>query len=323
MKEYKNSKKIIQVIMILLCITIISSNIVYAENETSQEKTTTVTPKTTKSSDANLSNLGIRPNDFTGFKMGTTTYNVTVPEEVEKVEVYATTRDPKAKVTGTGMKNLEKGENALSVVVTAENGTTKTYTINVTRKGEEESTENTENVQERYTGDGLATLKVGNLELTPKFDTNVYEYKVEYIGKDEKIDVEATATDPYYTVEVTGNQDLKEGENIITILVSDPDGNNIATYQVTVNKSLVDEEALLKEQEETRKKEEQKKKMILGGVIAVVAIGIAIFFIIRHIRNKAWAEEYALPFSGLDDDENEYEEIEEPKRKRHKAKRYK
>ena len=94
--------------------------------------------------------------------------------------------------------------------------------------------------------------------------------------------------------------------------------------------------------------------MILGGVIAVVSIGIVIFFIIRHRRNKAWAEEYALPFSGLDDDENmnyikddttqftkeqarekfldnynaedyenEYEEIEEPKRKRHKAKRYK
>ena len=48
MKEYKNPKKIIQVIMILLCITIISSNIVYAENETSQEKTTTDTQKTTK-----------------------------------------------------------------------------------------------------------------------------------------------------------------------------------------------------------------------------------------------------------------------------------
>ena len=43
-----------------------------------------------ESSNANLSNLGIRPNDFSGFKPGTTTYNVTVPEDVESVEVYAT-----------------------------------------------------------------------------------------------------------------------------------------------------------------------------------------------------------------------------------------
>lgn len=309
----------------------------------SNTTTTSGTQKATKSSDANLSNLGIRPNDFTGFKMGTTTYDVTVPEDIEKVEVYATANNSKAKVTGTGTKNLEKGKNTLSVVVTAEDGTTKTYTINVTRQGEDDEEEHTENVQDKYSGDGLASLKVGDLELTPKFDTNIYEYKVKYIGEDEKIDIDATATDPYYTVEVTGNQNLKEGENIITILVSDPDGNNVATYQVTINKSLVDEEAIAKEQEEARKKEEQKKKLIIGGIIVVVVIGIIIFVIVRHRRNKAWAEEYSVPFSGLNDDDDEddqeyrnqledydenmnyIEEIEEeePKRKRHKAKRFK
>ena len=37
-----------------------------------------------KSSNANLANLGIRPHDFTGFKYGTTSYEVEVPEDTEK-----------------------------------------------------------------------------------------------------------------------------------------------------------------------------------------------------------------------------------------------
>lgn len=266
-----------------------------------------------KSSNASLSNLGIRPNDFTGFKAGTTTYDVTVPEEVEQIEVYATAQDAKASVTGTGMKSLEKGKNTISVVVTAESGTTKTYTINVTR---EETEENTENVQEQYSGDGLATLKVGDFKLSPEFDTNIYEYKVKYIGEDKKIDIDATATDPYYIIEITGNEDLEEGENLITILVSDPDGNNVATYQVTIDKSLVDEEALIREQEEAKKAEEQKKKLIIGAVIAVVAIGVIVFFIIRYRRNRTWAEDYSMPYDGLNNEEDyyygdDYEEIED------------
>lgn len=276
---------------------------------------TSNTQQTKKSNNANLSNLGIRPNDFTGFKMGTTSYEVMVPEKVKQVEVYATAQDAKASITGTGMKNLEKGKNTLSVVVTAEDGTTKTYTIHVTREGAEE--ENTENIQERYSGDGLATLKVGDLELSPKFDTGIYEYTVKYIGEEQKIEIEATATDPYYTIETTGNENLKEGENIITILISDPDGKNVATYQVMIHKSLVDEEVLAREQEEARKKEEQKKQLIVGGIVAVIVIGVILFLMIRHRKNRAWAEEYSVPFSGINDNKegdyygDDYEDLED------------
>ena len=115
--------------------------------------------------------------------------------------------------------------------------------------------------------------------------------------------MEATATNPEYTVEITGNDGLKEGENIITILVTDADGENVATYQVTVNKSLVDEEAIAREQEEARQKEEQRKMIIIGVAVGVVALIIIIALIVRHKRNKAWAEEYTVPFSGLDEDD--------------------
>ena len=299
-----------------------------------------------KSANANLSNLGIRPHDFSGFKAETTSYQVTVPEDTEEIEVYATAQDQKAKVSGTGTKKLETGENTFTVEVTSEDGTKKNYKIIVTREksSEENEGENTEEVQERYSGDGLASLKVGTLELSPKFDTYIYEYSVKYIGEGTKLEIEAKATDPYYTVEVIGNEKLKEGENIINILVSDPDGNNVATYQITVNKSLVDEELLAKEQEEARKKEEQKRMVIIGGSIAIAVILIIIIVLIIKRRNcKSLAEEYLVPLSVLnnqddqnktsrekakeeflsnynvEDDKKEYV----PKKKRSKGKRFK
>ena len=59
-------------------------------NSTQKPSTST---ETKKSSNANLKDLGIKPNDFKGFKSGTTAYNVTVPNDVEQVEVYATVQD--------------------------------------------------------------------------------------------------------------------------------------------------------------------------------------------------------------------------------------
>ena len=71
--------------------------------------------------------------------------------------------------------------------------------------------------------------------------------------------------------------------------------------------------------------------LIIGGVVAVVVIAIIIFLIVRHKRNKAWAEEYTVPYSGLNDDndngyygddyeeESDYEENEENQISKEKA----
>ena len=273
---------------------------------TATQKSTNEVKTTQKSSNANLQNLGIRPHDFSGFKSGTTSYNVTVPSDTDTIEIYAKAQDSNATISGTGSKKLEDGKNTFSIVVTAENGATKTYTINVTKTSGQE--ENSENIQSKYTGDGLASLNVENLELSPSFDTTVYEYSAKYIGEATKLNIEANPTDPYYVVEITGNEDLKEGENLINILVSDPDGNNVANYQITVNKSLVDEEAIAKE----KQKEENKKKAIIGVIIAVVIVAIIIFLIIRHKRNKDLAEEFSVPpYSNLNDDRKNHNQLED------------
>lgn len=282
-------------------------------NTTTQTSTNTQTNRNTttdqitkKSSNANLNDLGIKPHDFTGFKYGTTSYEVVVPEDTEVVEVYAKTQHAKATVTGTGKKNLEKGENKAEVIVTAEDGTKKTYTINIIReiRQEEEQEENdtekeANKIEEKK---GLVELKIDKLNLVPEFKTDVYEYKVEYIGENTILDIEAKPASENYVVEITGNENLQEGENIITILVSEKNGDNVATYQITVNKSLVDEEAIARE--ENQKKDEQKK-IIMGVAIAVGILLIIVFIIIRKRRNKNLAEE----FSGVSFYDNDEEEV--------------
>lgn len=290
-----------------------SSNSTSNKTNKTNTSSNTTSGSSTKSSDASLNDLGIKPNDFKGFKSGTTSYKTTVPEDVAEVEVYAKTTSSKATVTGTGKKKLEKGTNTAEVTVTAENGTKKTYTIEITREGKSEETAATTQTEETTTdaneniGDGLSSLKIEDLKIEPDFKTNVYEYRVKYIGEKEKLDIEAKTTNSNYKVEITGNNELKEGENIITILVSDANSNNIATYQVIVNKSLVDEETLAKEQEQKQKEEQKKKMMVAGGIGAgLLVFIIAIVAIVKHRQNKAWAEEYSVPYSGINDDEDEF-----------------
>ena len=283
-----------------------NSSVGASSSSSSNGSTSRTSTTSEESSNANLSNLGIRPNDFSGFKPGTTTYNATVPEDVESVEVYATAQDSGATISGTGTKTLQKGANALNVVVTAEDGTTKTYTINVTREGEEETEEEQPEESAEEVKNGLSNISIANLELSPSFDTDIYEYTVKYVGEDTSLDIQTVATDPNYTVEVLGNEDLKEGENIITILVSDNEGNNVATYQVTVNKTLVDEEALAREEEEKQKEEQRKMFIIAGGVIGLIVI-IVIVIIVKRRRNRAYAEEFSgVPFAGMNDDDDYY-----------------
>ena len=270
-----------------------NSNSGRSQNNSSSTTSTQRQTTTQKSSNANLSNLGIRPNDFSGFTPNTTTYNVEVPEDVDTVEVYAQAQDSNATIEGTGEVSLKEGINTITVQVTAEDGTIKTYTLNITR-GEAQSETDTA----VGTGNGLSKLEISNAELEPEFKTDVYEYTVKYIGEGTSLEITPEVTQEGYTVEILGNEDLKEGENLISIVVTDAEGNNVATYQLIVNKSLVDEEALAREQEQ------RTKTIIIAVAVAVLVIIAIVAIIIRKRRNRAYAEEYLEPYSGMDDNDN-------------------
>ena len=85
-----------------------------------------------------LSSLQIYPGTLSpAFNAGTTSYNVTVPDDTTEVTISATPQSNKARVTVSGDKNLKRGINTAQVVVVAENGSSIAYTITI-MGGEEE-----------------------------------------------------------------------------------------------------------------------------------------------------------------------------------------
>ena len=68
------------------------------------------------------------------FKYNTTTYDLVVDGSVRQVTINASSVSPYAKgISGTGTFNLNPGLNSFKVTCTAGNGTTTTYTLNISR----------------------------------------------------------------------------------------------------------------------------------------------------------------------------------------------
>ncbi|MBE6749754.1 MAG: hypothetical protein E7560_01145 [Ruminococcaceae bacterium] len=88
----------------------------------------------TLSSNANLRALSLINIKLTpSFSPDRTTYDVAVANSVTECRVSARAADANAKVEVTGTPKLQIGLNTRTVVVTAPDGTQKTYTINITR----------------------------------------------------------------------------------------------------------------------------------------------------------------------------------------------
>lgn len=101
------------------------------DNENKEEK---------KSSNASLGSLVISAGTLSPeFSAATKDYTATVDYSCSSLAVTANPVDSKASVTSvTGNDSLEVGENTVSVVVTAEDGSTSTYNIVVTRRAEDD-----------------------------------------------------------------------------------------------------------------------------------------------------------------------------------------
>mgnify|MGYP002624003309 CR=1 FL=1 len=87
------------------------------------------------SDDNSLSYLNVEGFDIS-FDPSITEYSVSVPNDTKKVSVGATANDGKASVSGIGDYEVSEGSNKIEVLVTAENGDTRTYTIDVVVKEE-------------------------------------------------------------------------------------------------------------------------------------------------------------------------------------------
>ncbi len=97
-----------------------------------------VTPK--PSSNANLSSIKLSSGSLSpAFNANTTNYNVTVKYDVDEINITGSVADGKSRVAGGGTLGLQVGNNECILTVTAEDGTKKSYIINVKRMTEEET----------------------------------------------------------------------------------------------------------------------------------------------------------------------------------------
>lgn len=112
----------------------VSANILDATNNSSNRNDNEeVDPD--KSSNNNLKSLSVD-----GFKINPTfnkdklEYTLVVNGDKDKINIKGEVEDNKSTADGFGEKELKEGINKFEIKVTAENGTTKTYIITVTRK---------------------------------------------------------------------------------------------------------------------------------------------------------------------------------------------
>ena len=77
-----------------------------------------------------VENYKITPN----FNKDTKEYSLEVPADTKKIKINATKEDNKASINGIGEKEVTEGINKFLIKVTAENGNTREYTLNVTVK---------------------------------------------------------------------------------------------------------------------------------------------------------------------------------------------
>ncbi len=291
--------KIINIFFVITIVVVLLQGFTFASNNTSsnsssnsaqKSNTSNTTTKTkAKSSNANLSNLGMNPNDFTGFSENKTSYDVTVPNNVTQVEIYATKKDSKASLTGTGIKKLQEGQNTANVIVTAEDGTTKTYTINIKRLSKNEKQDTTGNLDTKSSSNSkdleLSNLEIEGVNLEPSFESSTYKYEISIKGEQSSLDIKASTNNTSDKVEIIGNENLQNGQNIITILVTNSKSDEVATYQIYVNKNVIDSNTVDNEFGKTVK-ELKIKLWVFRALVVIVVLGIIMLLIIKHKKNK-------------------------------------
>ncbi len=195
------------------------------------------------SSDNNLASLEVEGYTLSPeFNKNTTNYKVEVDSDTTSVNVKATANDSKARVSGIGDIEVGEGANTINVVVEAENGSTKTYTIvvNVKEKDPINVKVDKEDLSVVRKSDELKDLvKDYYVETTVKInDEEVPAYKIEALDltlvalKDDKGNIKFyTYDDGKYSL----YQELSGGNLTIHLLDKGKYPANYKKYTVTID----------------------------------------------------------------------------------------
>jgi hypothetical protein len=176
------------------------------------------------------------------FSKTTLDYTVVVENSVSSISLGATPEYSKATVSGTGTKNLAVYSNYFNIVVTAENGSKRTYVVNVQRKDGNglASPPSTNNNLKSLTISGFDAFNAG-------FDKATLTYVLEVGNLVTDLTITADPEDSKSAV-VINKQTLVVGSNTITVVVTAENGD-VKTYTITVNRSsdvpTVDEDEII------------------------------------------------------------------------------
>lgn len=274
------------------------------------------TTKSNKSSNNYLKNISTSLGTLSpSFNRSQTSYILSFPYDfdyktLEKISINAVKEDTKEKIEGTGVKAVKVGTNVYNLVVTAENGETRTYAIKLIKP------EISEDKNMR-----LATLKLTyidesgksvELPLDKTFNAETFEYSlnVESIVKSIKIDTTLPEGSEGIKVSVSGNEDLQDGENVITITLvnehDDTENPKKTIYTIKVNKAaaVTAETAIMQPAEKTPEKK-VNFKLIIGIILGIILLLIMILIILLIISKKQSKDNEPDDYGFIsEDDEN-------------------
>ena len=187
--------------------------------------TYTVSVNRQKSSNNDLKSLTIDGVSVTNFNSNKQVYNEVVAGTVDSIKIDAIVSDTgKATILTDLTKNysLEFGSNQIDIIVQAENGNTKTYTIFVTRSKRIDAT--------------LKDLTINNVTI-PGFDSTITEYILNDVDYNTTaLNINAIPNDDLATKSGDGLVSLKTGDNIVEIIVSAHNRDVTKTYKISVNR---------------------------------------------------------------------------------------
>ncbi len=193
---------------------------VVVTSESGASRTYTVVINKEASSENHLTFLGVNEGTLSPtFNEEILDYNVEVANDIDQITVIAYAKDNKATISGDGVHSLVVGENKLPVTVTAEDGSIKTYTINVKRK--------------EIISSKLLDIKAHEGTLSPTFEKNITDYVIDVPNEVDQLTLEVTLEDPTATYIITGNESFVVGSNTVSIIVTDQNGDE-TTYTLTV-----------------------------------------------------------------------------------------
>ena len=308
-------------------------------NITVKEKVVTPPPaQNSKSTDATLKSITVGGKTYNNPKTDITVASVSA--DTSSIKIEAQTNNSKATVTGVGNKDLKAGTtNTFTLKVTAESGATQNYIVRVPRLAQDDSKPNV--IEEKEEEEPEEEIKVLlkslaikgviseeeekiDLALTPEFSGEVYEYTLTIPPEQNeitKLDVEAIGAQEDFTIEITGNEELVDGENTVTILVKSKDGEKTATYQILVVKQPKEVEAVAVaapvETTQIPQEVEQElsiPKILIAVFTSIIAIAGIVFGVIeyRYSKNKN-GEFSSIPYANIgfdsENDENDKEDI--------------